>query len=166
MKKDIVYTIRMNSEVREALKKAAQKDRRSVASLLDKIIIDHLEKEGFQIGSGCPEERRKHERLKITLPGMASLGGNSHTGSFPGVILDLSLSGVLVTYPKGSEIKVASLGELPSFQLSFQLPKAEEPLSFLCEARRMSDLGNEIHVGATFKEAEGNSYQRLQDYLM
>ncbi|MGV8074006.1 MAG: PilZ domain-containing protein [Syntrophobacteraceae bacterium] len=166
MKKDIVYTIRMNSEVRELLKVAAQKDRRSVASLLDKIIIDHLEREGFQMGMGRPEERRKHERMKITLPGTASLEGDAFSESFPGVILDLSLSGALVTYPKGSEIRIASLGELPSFRLSFQLPKTEEPLSFLCEARRMSDSGNEIHVGAAFNGAEGDSLNRLQAYLM
>jgi hypothetical protein len=86
--------------------------------------------------------------------------------SFSGVILDLSLGGVLVTYPKGCEIKIPSIGELPSFKLSFQLPRTEEPLCFLCEARRMSDTGNEIHVGATFKDTDGEDFQKLQAYLM
>ncbi len=47
MKKDIVYSIRMNILVRDALKRAAIKERRTVASLLDKIILDYLEGERY-----------------------------------------------------------------------------------------------------------------------
>jgi predicted DNA-binding protein len=45
MKKDVVYSIRMSVLVRESLKRAAREDRRTVASLLDKIILDYLENE-------------------------------------------------------------------------------------------------------------------------
>ena len=47
MKKDIVYSIRMSILVREALKRAAKKERRTVASLLDKIILDYLEEQRY-----------------------------------------------------------------------------------------------------------------------
>ncbi|MBW1821727.1 MAG: hypothetical protein JRI92_08165, partial [Deltaproteobacteria bacterium] len=74
MKKDVVYSIRMSVLVRESLKRAAREDRRTVASLLDKIILDYLENErnlqlsetetdrrGFQ-------DRRRFKRKKIALP--------------------------------------------------------------------------------------------------
>jgi len=41
-KKDCVYTIRMNRELREELNAAAKQDCRSAASLIHKVLIDHL----------------------------------------------------------------------------------------------------------------------------
>ncbi|MEJ2170785.1 MAG: Arc family DNA-binding protein [Desulfobacterales bacterium] len=65
MKKDAVYSMRMSSRVREALKKAARKERRTVASLLDKIIIEYLSQEGH---INLDAERRNFSRTRITLP--------------------------------------------------------------------------------------------------
>ena len=72
MKKDVIYSMRMNRQVRDALKKVAHKKHRTVASLLDKIISDYLEKEGYIDLHGIREERRRHARKKITLPGNVS----------------------------------------------------------------------------------------------
>ena len=74
MQKDTVYSMRMNSKVREALKRAAKKEYRTVASLLDKIITDYLEKEGFLLRPEFGAERRKFPRRKITLPAKTYLG--------------------------------------------------------------------------------------------
>jgi|WetSurMetagenome_2_1015567.scaffolds.fasta_scaffold1396000_1 hypothetical protein len=46
MKKHI-YTFALLPSIKEALEVAAQRDRRSMSSLLEKIIIDHLKKEGI-----------------------------------------------------------------------------------------------------------------------
>ncbi len=40
MRKDVIFSMRMESRVRDVLNEAAKKDHRSVASLLDKILID------------------------------------------------------------------------------------------------------------------------------
>ena len=48
MTKDTTYTLRINRNLKEALAIAAKKDRRTVASLLEKIIVDYLEKEGIE----------------------------------------------------------------------------------------------------------------------
>lgn len=165
MIKDVIYSMRMNSRVRDALKKAAQRERRTVASLLDKIITDYLEKEGILIRNGFSEERRRFRRKKIILPSATHLQTGAAAGSFPSVILDLSGGGVLVTYPKGSEIKVSSLGELPNFSLSFELPNSGESVRFDCDARRMFDTGSEIQVGATFKQPDENNLHKLQTFL-
>jgi hypothetical protein len=49
MHKDSTYTLRLDSKMKAALKIAARRDRRTVASLIEKLIADHLTKEGFTL---------------------------------------------------------------------------------------------------------------------
>ena len=166
MKKDAVYSIRMNSRVRETLKKAATKERRTVASLLDKIIIDYLAKTGFLAGPEFGAERRRCPRKKITMPAKTFMKREAEKEVVPGVVLDISFGGVLVTYPKGSEIRLTPMWELPHFEVCFELPGDDEALYFDCEARHMRDSGDEIQVGATFSNPRGTHLQKLNSYLM
>jgi len=167
VKKDIIYSMRMTRRVREALKEAARRDRRTVASLLDKIITDYLESEGFSLHDDeISRERRRFPRKKITLPGTAYMRTSEGATALPGVILDISLGGVLVTYPKGSGVKLESIGELPNFELHFALPDTGDRVVFGCDARRINDTGNEIQIGATFAHCKEQSAEKLQGYLM
>lgn len=45
--KKMTYSVVLTPGVRNALDVAAQRDRRSVSSLIEKIIIDYLDKEGI-----------------------------------------------------------------------------------------------------------------------
>jgi predicted DNA-binding protein len=166
VEKDAVYSMRMSSKIREALRRAAKKERRTVASLLDKIITDYLEKEGFLLGLELGGERRRFPRKKITLPARAILGTGPKAETFPGVILDISRGGLLVTYAKSSEIKFASKGELPHFRVCFQLPQSRKEVCFDCISRHMRDIGEEIQVGANFSEPSEKNLQKLTPYLM
>ena len=60
MAKDTTYTLRINSKLKEALAVAAKKDRRTISSLLEKIIVDYLEKVGIE----WEEEGRKKRGKK------------------------------------------------------------------------------------------------------
>jgi predicted transcriptional regulator len=60
MGKDATYTLRLDSRVKDALKTAARKDRRTVSSLLEKLIYDYLTKEGYDL----PEDGQSPERRK------------------------------------------------------------------------------------------------------
>ena len=102
MKKDIVYSIRMSLLVREALKRAAKKERRTVASLLDKIILDYLEEQRYLLPSETGSDRRNFNRNKITLPATTLLNNGAAMETFPCVVIDIAMGGVLITYPKGS----------------------------------------------------------------
>jgi hypothetical protein len=166
MKKDVVYPLRMSSRVREALNQSAKKDSRTVASLLDKIIIEHLSEEGYLRGPEFGTERREFPRKKITIPARTFVEADSEEKSFPGVVLDISMGGVLITYPKGSDIKFTSMGELPRFELCLELPRVDEKLCFDCDVRHMHDTGTEIQIGATFGDSEEDCLQMLNSYLM
>jgi predicted DNA-binding protein len=166
MKKDIVYSIRMSILVREALKRAAKKERRTVASLLDKIILDYLEEQRYLLPHETGSDRRNHQRSKITLPATSSIQTNGHTESFPCVVTDIAMGGVFVTYPKGSRIKEAFMRDLDRFNLSFRLPQTGEELAFECDARRMVEVDGEIQVGAVLNEPDEADLEKLKSYLI
>jgi hypothetical protein len=165
MKKDLIYTMRMSTRVREALTVAANKERRSAASLLDKVITDYLAKEGFLREPEFGTERRSLPRKKITMPAKTLLEAGAGKVTFPCAVLDISLGGVLVTYPKGSGVRFASTGELPQFELHLELPPAHEALCFSCDTCRMHDTGSEIQVGATYRDPTETCLQKLDTYL-
>ena len=165
MKKDTVYSMRISKSVLTALKKQAEKERRTVASLLDKIIMDFLDVKGLAVNEGSSRERRRFPRKRITLPGLTRIVGGHKVENLPGVILDLSMNGVLLTYPKGSEIKITNVGELPDFKLQFMLPHLEEKVDIPCHTQRVLDAGSEIQVGATFMHTEDLAIEKLKTYL-
>lgn len=55
--KKATYSIVLTPEIKEALEKAAQKDRRSMSSFLEKLIIEYLEKEGIAWENGSIESK-------------------------------------------------------------------------------------------------------------
>ena len=166
MEKDTVYSMRISSKVREALNRAAKKECRTVASLFNKVITDYLEKEGFFPRLPFGEERRNFPRTRISLPTTTYLEKGLKAEAFPGVALDISRGGVLVTYAKGTDIRFTSKGELPRFRVSFHLLKGNKQLCFDCIARHMRDVGREIQVGANFSHPWENDLQNLAAYLM
>ena len=165
MKKDVVYSIRMSLLVREALKRAANKERRTVASLLDKIILDYLEEQHYLLPSETGTDRRKFQRNKITLPAMASFIISGNSQSFPCVIIEIAIGGVLINYPRGSKINLSDMGELPQFELSFQIPHTDKLLLFQCDTRRIVEKDGEIQVGAVLIDPDKEELDNLQAYL-
>ncbi|MBW2145981.1 MAG: PilZ domain-containing protein [Deltaproteobacteria bacterium] len=161
-----MYSIRMNRSVLKSLKRAAYKDRRTVASLLDKIILDYLEKEGFVMLPDFGMERRRFQRKNVTLPATSLFKARSKVEPYPTVILNISQGGVLLTYPKNFGIKITSSRELPQFEILFTLPFNNEQVHFPCEAHHMSDNSKEIHIGASFSEPNKEELQKLQINLM
>ena len=166
MEKDTVYSMRISRKFREALNKAAQKECRTVASLLNKVISDYLDREGYLLKSESEEERRRSPREKINLPVTTFLEGGLEDEAFPGVVLDVSMGGVLLTYAKGTEIRFASRGGLPCFKVRLYLPRGEKHLTLDCVARHMRDIGTEIQVGTSFEHPSKNDLRQLNSYLI
>jgi hypothetical protein len=64
--KKVTYSVVLTPSIREALEVAAQKDRRSMSSLLEKIIIDYLDKQGIpwenDITKSTPSKRGRPKK--------------------------------------------------------------------------------------------------------
>ena len=166
MKKDVVYSIRMSVLVRESLKRAARKDRRTVASLLDKIILDYLEDERYLQLSETGTDRREFKRKKITLPATLTIKVGEKAETFACIIIDIAMGGVLVSFPISSKISLSTTGDLPHFKLSFHLPQIEDKLHFQCDTRRIIEKNKEIQISAVIREADDETLKRLKFYLI
>ncbi len=166
MKKDVIYSMRISRQVREALKTAARRERRTVASLVDKVISEYLEKEGFVLLETDQRERRKFPRKQLTLPVLTTLKTESEEKTFPSILMDMSLGGVRFAYPKGSSITLSNIGELPKFILALQSSGGKQVLHLACETRRIAESGNQIHVGATFSNLNKKELDVLSSHLV
>jgi hypothetical protein len=172
MKKDVVYSIRMSILVRESLKRAALRERRTVASLLDKIILDYLEDERYLQLSEIEtdrrgfQDRRGFKRKKITLPATLTITVGGKTEAITCVILDITMGGVLVSFRRSSKINLSTIGDLPHFKLSFHLPQIEKELHFQCDTLRMIEKEREIHIGAVIREPDSETLKQLKFYLI
>jgi hypothetical protein len=165
MKKDIVYSIRMTGAVRDALNRAAKKERRSVASLLDKLITEYLEEQRYILPHEVDDDRRAHLRRKITLPALTIVEKGAERSSFPCVITDIAMGGVNITYPKGSKIKTFLLRGQEEFTLLFKIPGNGAEIVFQCDSRRFVEEEREIHVGAMITNPNPDDFNTLGIYL-
>ena len=172
MKKDVVYSIRMSILVRESLKRAAQKERRTVASLLDKIIFDYLEDERYlqlsETGNDRRgfQDRRTFRRKKINIPATLTTNVRGKTETLACIILDIAMGGVLISFPRGSKINLRTTGDLPHFKLSFHLPQIEDKFHFQCETQRIIEKDKEIHIGAVVREPDDETLKQLKFYFI
>ena len=166
MGKDVVYSMRMSRTVRQSLEKAAAREHRTIASLLDKVIADYLDKEGYHIHENTGRERRKNPRVKTALPSLTYLSDGLRADSFPCVVVDLSLGGALIAYPRGSDIKDIAIGGIPNFSICFVLPRSGGELIFRCGAQRVFNIDNGLKVGAFFVDPEEANLDKVAHYIM
>ena len=164
MKKEVIYSLRMSKAIRDALKAAAKKESRSIASLLDRIIKDYLEQNGFISDSSAIKEQRWFTRKEIFESANIFFKAKSQIQKKAIVILNISLGGVLIGYPRTAEIDL-SLKDKPSFELCFEPSDQSKPLCFECEAIRQVDSDYAVQVGAHFVNTNNEDLQSLKAYL-
>jgi len=165
MKKQVIYSLRMNTAIRSALKKAAQEESRSVASLLDKLIKDYLAKKGLLNQLDAIKDQRWFTRKEIYKPAHILYGSDSETNKYGIVVLNISLGGVLIGFPKQKNIFYSS-DNFPRFGFCMELSDKEESICFNCETTRMLDSGYGVKVAANFIDADPNDLQLLKSYLL
>lgn len=166
MKKNVSYSMRMTGSIRDLLKKAADREQRTVASLLDKIVIEYLQREGYLPWHYLRQDQRRDFRKQTMLPAVAVQEASGEAENFPCFVQDLSSGGALLGFPKGSAVRISSIGELPRFKLALAIPESPKPLRFDCAARHMRDAGEVIQLGCKFEPYPFQTQQTLQNYLV
>jgi len=161
MKKDTPICFRVSSDLRESLVQIAKKDRRSLSSTIEMILINYLkEKKVFR---GFIKERRKHPRKDISVPAVISQPQTGKMGV--GTIANISLDGVGVLIPKDLMQQVLIDEQNSKFEIVFNLPMENKPIKLFCDSNRIIDDEDNVHVGACFIDADFKSYKALQSYL-
>ena len=165
MKKDAIISLRLNSQLRDRMKEVARNERRSLSSLLEKIIVDFLErKNGI---NKYEQDKRKYERKQFQVPAVVQSSGYTQNRNFKtGTIKDISLGGMLLVVPGGEHIENFKEGKISYFEVLFRLPEEARPVSFECKVSRVNPKNGTLEIGAEFSNVDFPSYQALQDYLL
>jgi hypothetical protein len=83
-----------------------------------------------------------------------------------GSITDISLGGVRITMPKDTKCLISDDTQTYKFEIIFALPNENKLVYLTCEPRRVLNDEESICVGASFVDANFQSYKTLQTYLM
>ena len=166
MKKDIVYTIRMNSRIRDLLKMAAEKDRRTMASLIDTIFHNYLEKERFLTKPTLDTETRKHARKGSMLPVKTLCMENDEKCFASGVVINISKGGAMLLFPKGFGIPFESDNSPSRFKFCVESPKSREEVWFDCETRHWEINDHQIRVGTAFVDPKQDVIETVSQFLV
>jgi len=162
-KKDVMYSMRMSRTVRDGLARAAEKECRSVASLLNKIVTDYLTAHGYLDHPVEIREKRRFPRKKVALPARCQMPQSSSHGVHSGVVLDISEGGLRLSYPAGTGPHVSAYEGLPDFAVELQLPHNNR-VELRCRTRHIRFSGDELQVGAAFEDGQPQ-LERLIRYL-
>ncbi len=156
MTRDTVICFRTSDELRKALEKISQADRRSLSSVIENILYDYV---GHRGPKGLRGEKRRHSRKKISAPALVTdAAGTVHAG----MVNDVSLGGLHVSVPDGFPCEMR---EDEKVSIVFTLPASGRPLSMQCMPRHVR-VNGQTNIGASFIDTDFQSYQALQNFLM
>jgi hypothetical protein len=164
MRKEKIYSLRLTSGMRKALDIASTRDRRSVASLLEKIIAEYLDKEGINWEKDSKyRDLRKHSRKDVSLPARLIIQQPPETHEETEALVEnMSLGGVYVTYTNGH----SSPWELKSeINLIVRIPKSPDPLELSCRAVRVTRDEQRVGVGLQYGKIDDEDFTLIERYL-
>jgi hypothetical protein len=160
--KDITICFRTSEEVRKPLDAAARKARRSLSAMIEEILREHVK--GQNLYSPDGPERRRFPRKAVSIPALVTAPGLKLVGPHPGVIIDMSLSGLRISVPKESGLQAWEDAEGIHLHILFSLPPSTS-VSTKCKPCRVRDAVGEIEIGASITDCDLRSYQSLHSYL-
>ena len=164
MRKDKIFSLRLSAGMREALGAAARRDRRSIASLLEKIIADFLAKEGVQWerNEGY-QNRRYHPRKYVSLPARLIIRQASETlDETEALIENMSLGGSYVTYDNGEKPPWRLQASL---RLIVRIPGMPGLMELECRAVRIIRDEQRVGVGLQYLGIGRENLDRIDRFL-
>ncbi len=164
MRKERIYSLRLTSGMRKALDFAASRDRRSVASLLEKIIADYLNREGISWEEDrTDQDRREHPRKDVSLPARLIIQKNPEvTEQTEALVENISRGGAYVTYTNGHSSPWKLESEI---HLIVRIPRSEAPLELACRAVRVIREEQKVGVGLQYRGLFDEDLALIDGYL-
>ena len=154
--RESVICFRTSEKLRKTLERISQDDRRSLSSVIENILYDHIER---RMPKPVEEEKRRFTRIKVCAPALVTgPDGVVHAG----MINDMSPGGINVSVPIAffrdglSDSKISVV---------FTLGMGKSPISMECLPRHIRSDGPG-NIGASLIDADFRSCRAVQDYLM
>ena len=164
MTKDITICFRTTENLRKALERISMQERRSVSSMIENILYDHLRR---QRGEGqTTEEKRRYLRKAVGAPALVK-GLTPDSSKFTvGTVVDLSLGGLQISVPETCMLEVEEDKENSKLTVIFTLPETRKPITVQCMPQHVYHTEGETNIGASFCDSDFASYQAIQDCLI
>ncbi len=164
MRKDKIYSLRLTAGMRRALSIAAHRDRRSVASLLEKIIADYLAEEGITWERNSDyRDRRRHPRKDVFLPARLTIEqAPKIRKEIEALVENMSLGGAYVIYANGHSPSWKLQSEI---YLIVRIPRSPEPLELSCRAVRVIRDEEKVGVGLQYRKMGDKELSLIDGFL-
>ncbi|MDO9083000.1 MAG: PilZ domain-containing protein [Humidesulfovibrio sp.] len=158
--KDVTICFRTSAKVQASLKAAAEREQMNVSALINSVLNDFLKTK-----SGS--DKRRHTRKDASIPVIINGETASGTVLLTGTIQDLSLGGVRIAIPDHEQTTLVINAGVKHFEIVFRLPDGStRPVSMTCKPSRVSKVGEDLHIGASFQDGDLQSYFEIQSYVM
>jgi hypothetical protein len=164
MKKDITICFRTNMEIRNSLEKISTDDRQSLSSVIENMLYNYLK--GRKALQGMTSDKRQFARKQVALPAFIAEAKADARGYQTGTIMDISLGGIRISVPKGTQLEIKADGDATEFDIIFTLPYATRPLKMRCHPQRVFESEEDVQIGTAFVDADFRSYQTLQNFMI
>jgi hypothetical protein len=82
------------------------------------------------------------------------------------VITDISLGGLRISVPKDHTFEIHTDERTSDFDTLFALPNERRPVNVKCKPQSVFHANGDTQIGASFVDADFNSYQTIRDYLV
>jgi len=164
MKKDSFIGFRASKDLHQSLVKIAQKEKRSLSSIIEFVLTNYMtDRKSFK---GFTKERREYPRKGILAPVLIKQHASGETKLDTGSITDISLGGVRITMPRDTKCLISDDTQTYKFEILFTLSNENKLIYLTCEPRRVLKDEESIQIGASFVDADFQSYKALQTFLM
>lgn len=162
MKKDSMVCFRTTEALHKALETLADRDNRSISSTIEIILTDYFKVSRDPV---VANERRRYARKQVRLPALLR-PANAEAARYSGVVLDIALGGIHLTFPSEYVDDVCGDEGQGWFEIAFVVPEVNKPIRMACKPQRAEQSNGDVHVGASFVDGDFLHYQQLQQYLM
>jgi hypothetical protein len=163
MEKDTTICFQTTSDILNAITEIAEKESRSISSVVESIVYQHL-KDNKAL-KGAFDDRRRSERKHIRFPAFIGDPRWQRRDFVSGTVLDISFGGIRVSIPKGTTVKIDNYGEEAEFSVIFTVPDSLWPIHLKCSPRWVADTDEAVQMGARLMDPDLNAYKVLQEYL-
>jgi hypothetical protein len=164
MNKDNTICFQTSSEIKSSLEKIAEKESKSVSSVVESIIYHYLIND--KTVEGIFQNRRRFERKKVSIQAYIGDSRWQRHDFVEGIILDISFGGIQISIPKGTKVESRNDSETDNFSIIFRVPNYHWPIHMKICTQRVCETTEELQIGAALMNPDFHAYSALQKYLM
>lgn len=164
MKKQAIFSMRLNRDMKRVLEGLARSEKRSLSSLVENVLGDYLSEKGIEWEH---EERRSYPRKVIEMPARFHIRSRQSSQDHEIFIKDISEAGAFAVYQEIDSIdKILKKGIPVKANISIQVSKKGEPLTLNCEIVRVSMDRHITGIGLEYRKIRPEQRSLISDAIL